>query len=100
MTITAMTTTGALRQSADIAVAIVDAVRDVLGAADTMIALHEPEFAGNEAAYVADCINTGWVSSVGSYVDRFERDLAAFTGSAHAVATMNGTAVPLISSVR
>ncbi len=68
------------------------AVRQVLGAAPGMIALHEPEFAGNEWAYVKECIDTGWVSSVGAFVDRFERDLAATTGAAHAVATVNGTA--------
>lgn len=71
---------------------ILRAVRSVLGTANVMIPLHEPEFAGNEWAYVKECIDTGWVSSVGSYVDRIERDLAAFTGSAHAVATVNGTA--------
>jgi perosamine synthetase len=80
------------RHGTEITTAIVQAVRHVLGTSASMIALHEPEFVGNEAAYVYDCIATGWVSSVGSYVDRFERDLAAFTGSAHAVATMNGTA--------
>ncbi len=68
------------------------AVRQVLGAAQGTIALHEPEFAGNEWAYVKECIDTGWVSSVGAFVDRFERDLAATTGAAHAVATANGTA--------
>jgi perosamine synthetase len=54
--------------------------------------LHEPEFAGAEWAYVRECIDTAWVSSVGAYVDRFEADLCAVTGAAHAVATMNGTA--------
>jgi perosamine synthetase len=70
---------------------VLDAVRSVLGQADEMVALHEPEFAGSEWKYVKDCIDTGWVSSVGSYVDRFERDLSAFTGAAHAIATSNGT---------
>jgi perosamine synthetase len=55
------------------------------------VALHEPWFNGNEEAYVQDCIRTGWVSSVGSYVDRFERDVAAASGTAHAVAIVNGT---------
>lgn len=54
--------------------------------------LHAPEFRGNELKYVQDCIETGWVSSVGSYVDRFERDLSAYTGSPHTVVTVNGTA--------
>lgn len=68
------------------------AVRSVLGPAQGTIALHEPEFSGQEWAYVKDCIDTGWVSSVGAYVDRFERDLCAITGARHAVATSNGTA--------
>ncbi len=68
------------------------ALRSVLGTPEQRISLHEPEFRGNEKAYVADCIETGWVSSVGSYVDRIERDLAAITGVGHAVATANGTA--------
>lgn len=67
------------------------ALRKVLGAHTPPLALHEPEFAGREWEYVKGCIDTGWVSSVGSYVDRFERDLAACTGVAHAVATSNGT---------
>lgn len=68
------------------------AVRSVLGTPAAAIPLHEPEFAGREWDYVKDCIDTGWVSSVGSYVGRFERDLAQVTGAAHAVATVNGTA--------
>ncbi|MFN4091469.1 MAG: LegC family aminotransferase [Brevundimonas sp.] len=72
------------------------ALRSVLGTpapnSGARISLHEPEFRGNEKAYVTDCIETGWVSSVGGYVDRIERDLAAITGVGHAVATANGTA--------
>ena len=68
------------------------AVRSVLGTAQGTIPLHEPEFSGQEWTYVKDCIDTGWVSSVGAYVDRFERDLCAITGAKHAVATSNGTA--------
>jgi perosamine synthetase len=67
------------------------AVRSVLGPATGTIALHEPEFGGQEWQYVKDCIDTGWVSSVGSYVDRFERDLQDITGAEYAVATSNGT---------
>ena len=54
--------------------------------------LHEPRFAGNEWAYVKECIDTGWVSSAGKFVDRFEQDLATYTGAAHAIAVANGTA--------
>lgn len=55
-------------------------------------ALHEPTFAGNEWQYVKDCLDTGWVSTAGKYVNRFEDMLAEFTGVKHAVATVNGTA--------
>ncbi|MDN3545719.1 MAG: LegC family aminotransferase [Roseateles asaccharophilus] len=55
------------------------------------VALHEPTFGGNELKYVTECIQTGWVSSVGEYVNRFERELAAYTGAAHAVVVSNGT---------
>jgi perosamine synthetase len=70
---------------------VIDAARTVLGESAQTMPLHEPEFAGREWDYVKECLDTGWVSSVGSYVDRFERDLATFTGAAHVVATSNGT---------
>ena len=54
--------------------------------------LHEPNFSGNEWKYLKECLDTGWVSSVGKYVDRFEHDLAEYTGVKYAVATVNGTA--------
>jgi perosamine synthetase len=56
------------------------------------VALHEPEFGGNEWQYLKECIDTGWVSSVGKFVDRFESMLSDYTGAAHAIATVNGTA--------
>nr|WP_239028059.1 LegC family aminotransferase [Geomonas subterranea] len=56
------------------------------------IGLHEPCFAGNEWCYVKECLDTGWVSSVGKFVDRFEEQLAAYTGARKAVAVVNGTA--------
>ena len=56
------------------------------------ISLHEPCFGGNEWAYVKECLDTGWVSSVGKYVDRFEEKLADYTGVKRAVAVVNGTA--------
>jgi len=56
------------------------------------IPLHEPKFSGFEWNYVKECIDTGWVSSVGSFVDRFEKDLADYTGAKHAIVTVNGTA--------
>ncbi len=57
-----------------------------------MIPLCVPHIAGNEGKYVQDCIDTGWVSSVGAYVDRFERMIAEQMGTKYAVATVNGTA--------
>ncbi|HYA86301.1 MAG TPA: LegC family aminotransferase [Nitrospirota bacterium] len=71
---------------------VLEALRSVLPSNREHVSLHEPSFSGNEEAYVRECINTGWVSSVGKFVDRFERDLAEFTGAKYAVAVVNGTA--------
>lgn len=61
------------------------------------IPLSVPHLAGNEWTYIKDCLDTGWVSSVGSYVTRFEGDLAKAAGTQHAVATQCGTAALHIS---
>ncbi len=71
---------------------ILGALKSVLGTPESMIPLHEPEFRGNEAQYVHDCVESGWVSSVGEYVTRLEDDLAARFDVPRAVATNNGTA--------
>jgi perosamine synthetase len=76
----------------EVSVRLVEALRDLWTDRSAAAALHEPFFGGNETAYVRECIDTGWVSSVGKFVDRFEQDLAAFTGARHAVAVANGTA--------
>jgi perosamine synthetase len=55
------------------------------------VALHEPSFDGHERAYVNNCLETGWVSYLGEYVDRFEEMLSARTRIRHAVAVVNGT---------
>jgi perosamine synthetase len=70
----------------------IDALRDVIGPTDSPVSLHEPTFAGNEWNYVKQCIDTGWVSSVGKFVDEFERRLAEICGVERAVAVVNGTA--------
>src|SRR4051794_20177258 len=70
----------------------VERVRRVVPRGTGTVQLHEPEFAATEWDYVKSCIDTGWVSSVGSFVDRFERDLAELCGTRHAVAVVNGTA--------
>ncbi|MDA9657691.1 LegC family aminotransferase [bacterium] len=56
------------------------------------IPLHRPVFNGNERKYLVDCIESNFVSSVGPKVTEFEEKVARFTGSKHAIATVNGTA--------
>src|SRR5690606_4429018 len=56
-----------------------------------MVLLSGPNISGNEWKYVKDCLDTGWVSSVGSYVDQFEKMTAEFAGTEFAVATSSGT---------
>ena len=56
------------------------------------IPLIVPEIRGNEWKYVKECLDTNWVSSVGSYVDRFEKMVAERAGTKYAIATVNGTA--------
>jgi perosamine synthetase len=84
--------TGRLMTSDRIASTVVEAVRVAAGPAKAFVPLHETEFIGCEWDYVKNCIDTGWVSSVGSYVDRFEDDLAEMLGAGHAIAIVNGTA--------
>ena len=56
-----------------------------------MIPLSVPHLNGNEWEYVKDCLDTGWISSAGSYVNRFEQMIAEYTGARYGVACMNGT---------
>ena len=69
--------------------AIVEALATVL---DGPAMLHEPALNGREWEYVKDCLDTGWVSTTGKYVETFEARLADFTGAKHAIACVNGTA--------
>jgi len=71
---------------------VVEAIAAVVGNAPRPVPLHEPEFSGNEWTYVKQCLDDGWVSSAGPFVDRFEKALAACCGTSAAVATVNGTA--------
>ena len=57
-----------------------------------MIPLSVPNIDGNEWKYVKDCLDTGWVSSAGSYGKKFEDVIQNYTGSKYAIACMNGTA--------
>ena len=56
------------------------------------ISLHEPKFIGNEKKYLNECIESTFVSSVGKYVNEFEKKIANYTGTKYAIATSNGTA--------
>jgi aminotransferase in exopolysaccharide biosynthesis len=56
------------------------------------VPLHAPRFWGNEKKYTAECIDSTFVSSVGKFVDQFERSCADYCGAKYAVAVMNGTA--------
>jgi perosamine synthetase len=69
--------------------------RSIYGVGD--IPLHRPCFRGNEKQYIADCIDSNFVSSVGAKVNDFERQVADFTGARYAIATVNGTAALHVS---
>jgi perosamine synthetase len=64
-----------------------------------MIPLSVPHLAGKEWEYIKDCLDTNWVSSVGSYVDKFENGIASFTQSKYAISTVNGTSALHISLI-
>ena len=59
---------------------------------DKFIPLHEPRFRGNEKKYLAETIDSTFVSSVGAFVDQFENMMQDITGAAKSVAVVNGTA--------
>lgn len=67
-------------------------IREVQRDEEGVIPLHTPFFGGNEKKYLLDCIDSTYVSSVGSYVNTFEQKIAEFSGAKHAIATVNGTA--------
>jgi perosamine synthetase len=56
-----------------------------------IIPVYRPDLSGNERQYVLECLDTSWISSIGSFIPRFERALADVTGARHAVAVCNGT---------
>ena len=66
-------------------------IRELYSTPAGFIPLHAPVFSGNEKAYLNECIDTTFVSSVGKFVDTFEQEMAKFTGSARAVSCVNGT---------
>lgn len=71
---------------------VVDFIRNHFHAPESeRVMLHAPTFAGNEKKYLCECIDTTFVSSVGAFVDRFEREMECYTGAAKAVVCVNGT---------
>src|ERR1700685_242392 len=74
----------------DLADDVIAAIQSVVGTQP--VALHEPRFAGNEWAYLKECLDSTYVSSVGKFVDRFEAQLAYYTGAKHVAAGCNATA--------
>ncbi len=68
----------------------IDFIKGVYGNPQ-FVPLSVPKFIGNEKKYLDDCIDTTFVSSVGAYVDRFEKDMAAYTGAKKAVVCVSGT---------
>ncbi|WP_405077689.1 LegC family aminotransferase [Pectobacterium versatile] len=75
---------------------IIDFIREIYSTKD-FIPLHAPTFNGNEKDYVINTIESTFVSSVGKYVDQFESEIMRYTGTARAVATVNGTAALHVS---
>ena len=69
-----------------------DFIRQLYKKEEGNIYLHEPLFVGNEKAYLNDAIDSTFVSSVGEYVNRFEKMMAEITGAKYGVAVVNGTA--------
>ena len=69
---------------------VVAAIKEVIGAEPAQ--LHEPSFEGNEWNYLKECLDSTYVSSVGKFVDKFESDLAIYTGAKFAITVTNGTA--------
>jgi len=55
------------------------------------INIAQPSFLGNEKKYLLDTIESGWISSIGPYIEKFEQEFARYHGVKHAIATHNGT---------
>ena len=77
---------------------IVNFVHELYNTND-FVPLSVPKFIGNEKTYLNECIDTTFVSSVGKFVDRFENDMAAFTGAKRAVVCVSGTLNGLLTTV-
>lgn len=78
---------------------VISFIREVFKDQEGFIPLHAPYFGGNEKKYLADTIDSTFVSSVGAYVNRFEEMMTEYTGAKYAVATTNGTTALQLSLI-
>ena len=69
---------------------VIDFIKSLYGS-QAFIPLSVPRFVGNEKKYLEECIDTTFVSSVGPFVDRFEQEMARYTGAQKAVVCVSGT---------
>ena len=69
---------------------VISFIQQLYGSAD-FVPLSVPRFIGNEKKYLEECIDTTFVSSVGKFVDRFEEEMALYTGTKKAVVCVSGT---------
>ena len=69
---------------------VVNFIHELYGTKD-LVPLSVPRFIGNEKKYLEECIDTTFVSSVGKFVDRFEGEIAKYTGAKKAVVCVSGT---------
>ena len=88
-----------MKKCAALAEDLTQRIRSVIGTENGLVPLHVPEFNGRERDLVLNCIDTGWVSSVGSYVDIFEAEVARRADCSYGVAVVNGTAALEIALV-
>ncbi len=77
------------QSSSDFTEQVVNAIASVVGSGPA--SLHAPSFTGNELRYLEECIESTYVSSVGNFVEKFERNLAEYTGADYAICVVNGT---------
>lgn len=80
----------AMRESFPIS-ELIAGIRTVVGEPEAPLHLHKPCFGKSANVYVKECVDTGWVSSVGKFVDQFESELSKLTGARRVTATVNGT---------
>jgi perosamine synthetase len=76
---------------------LINFIRKLYPNKEEIIPLHEPLLDDTEKQYLADCIDSGFVSSAGAEIEKFENAIAEYTGSKNAIAVVNGTSALFIS---